>query len=430
MPASLTLGGFDRNRFQQNNLSFELSPDNLPVVAIDRITVSANASVTTSALQPAFSSPLTLLEPSSDNRFTVDSSTAFIWLPETVCDAFADALGLVYNETLQVYTYGKNSSARDTLVNWNLTFTFSISNLPGSSNTVNINLPFSAFDHELSYPFPNLDIAYTEKAYNYFPLRRATNNAQYTLGRVFLQEAYLIVDYERGNFSISQAKFAMDALTNMDLIGIDTTNPTRSTGSSLSKVGIGIGTGVAALLILAIVTFCIFKRWRRNEALKRNAARCYRKRLQLRLFEKKPKPVELHADLLYPVEVPADSSHTVFELPGDSTFELPGSDVEPVDDNVAVQKAASCQLHPTSGLDSPSIAYFTTSRPLSESHNSGRPSPLQSIDKPDERNYSSSSASGLSERLPHRLQSRGPSNQRNQQTSTQPRLVRKFSWES
>lgn len=36
---------------------------------------------------------------------------------------------------------------------------------------------------------------------------RAREETQYTLGRVFLQEAYVIADYDRGNFSVSQALF-------------------------------------------------------------------------------------------------------------------------------------------------------------------------------------------------------------------------------
>ena len=42
---------------------------------------------------------------------------------------------------------------------------------------------------------------------HYFPLRRAQNETQYALGRTFLQQVCLIVDYDRNRFSVSQAVF-------------------------------------------------------------------------------------------------------------------------------------------------------------------------------------------------------------------------------
>jgi hypothetical protein len=65
---------------------------------------------------------------------------------------------------------------------------------------VNVVLPYSAFDQQATYPiYPN--------ATNYFPIRRADNDTQYTIGRVFFQEAYVRIDYDRGNFSVHQALF-------------------------------------------------------------------------------------------------------------------------------------------------------------------------------------------------------------------------------
>lgn len=34
----------------------------------------------------------------------IDSSTPFLWLPESICHRFADVLGLTYNSTLDAYT--------------------------------------------------------------------------------------------------------------------------------------------------------------------------------------------------------------------------------------------------------------------------------------------------------------------------------------
>lgn len=65
---------------------------------------------------------------------------------------------------------------------------------------VNISLPYQAFDLQVTQPI-------TENGTNYFPLRCSSNMSQYVLGRAFLQETYLFVDYEKSTFSLSQAQF-------------------------------------------------------------------------------------------------------------------------------------------------------------------------------------------------------------------------------
>ena len=117
-----------------------------------------------------------------------------------------------------------------------MTFTFTIADLPGSSNAVDIKIPYAGFNLQLSFPYPGLGANLSSPATNYFPLRIAANSTQYTIGRTFLQEAYLTVDYERRNFSISQATFALDALTNTSLVGISRPSHGNSTGpASMSK---------------------------------------------------------------------------------------------------------------------------------------------------------------------------------------------------
>jgi hypothetical protein len=61
--------------------------------------------------------------------------------------------------------------------------TFTIANSISGGQTVDISLPFSAFALKVSYPFNATNATYE------FPLRRADNDTQYTLGRTFLQEA-------------------------------------------------------------------------------------------------------------------------------------------------------------------------------------------------------------------------------------------------
>ena len=76
----------------------------------------------------------------------------------------------------------------------NPNITFSSSNTAGEN--LDIVLPCAAFDLTASFPVAN------NTTTNYFPLRRAANDTQYALGRVFLQEAYVtLVANPGGNVS-------------------------------------------------------------------------------------------------------------------------------------------------------------------------------------------------------------------------------------
>ncbi|KAK2754795.1 hypothetical protein FQN54_006688 [Arachnomyces sp. PD_36] len=338
VPASLTFGGVDTNRFVENDVSFALSSDSSPIVAINSISVSAEP-VSDAVSKPNWTNPQTLLDTAESNLFVIDSSTPFLWLPEAACDSFADVLNLTYNDTLELYYYGSNSSIRDELLSWNLTFTFTIADLPGSSSSVDITLPFSAFDQTLTYPFPDLDANFTSSGVRYFPLRKAVNDDQLTIGRTFLQESYLAVDYERNNFSISQAAFNIDALTNTNIVPITRPSNSNFTGPSVDdnhhsvglKVGLGVGLGVGFACCIAVLFL-----WLRRRALKSapedkvEDSDLPKKHRWSKVFSKKPAaaPIELLGDKHHPIEAPADMSAARFELCAIETpVELPGAEV-------------------------------------------------------------------------------------------------------
>ena len=347
VPASLTFGGVDTNRFVQTDTTFALDSALQPVVAINAITVSAEPASDTSS-KPNWTSPLSLSTAADAALFTIDSSTPFLWLPEDVCDRFAEAFGLYYNETLQLYTFEGNSTGQSQLPDWGLTFTFTIADLPGSSNSIELTLPYETFDLELTYPFPTYWANYTSPAVKYFPVRKAANSSQLTIGRMFLQETYLTVDYERNNFSLSQAKFSLDALTDMNLVEI--TRPakssfagpqTNSSGpTSGTKTGIGIGVAFSSAILIFIITLCILRQRSRHgyskdgsDAEKTSSLR----RPFLRLLSSHgsqttteatkatSEVIELPGSKRQPTEVAADKSNTRFELSAPTPVEMEGS---------------------------------------------------------------------------------------------------------
>jgi hypothetical protein len=345
VPASLTLGGVDTNRFVPNSATFTLGPNAQPIIAINSIEVSSNLPSGSSEGLNWATNPLTLQNNSQAEFHTIDSSTPFLWLPEYVCDSFAEAFNLTYDDNLELYVYPDNGTTLDKIRNQNITFTFSIADFPGSSNSVNISLPFAAFDLQLSFPYPGLGANATSTSTNYFPLRIASNYTQYTIGRSFLQEAYLTVDYERNNFSVSQAKFALDSLTNINLVPItrpansNFTGPAGFTGqrtglSTGAMAGVGIGAAALALCFVGFIAY-IFVIKEKKRGVGNSSANSddgsYVKVPELlgdvehstRPNSVRPPAAEVLGDRRHPTEMVADSTNTRYEMAGTHAFEMP-----------------------------------------------------------------------------------------------------------
>jgi hypothetical protein len=90
----------------------------------------------------------------------------------------------------------------NTLIQLNLTFALSLSPELKSLDEVVIEVPYISLDIEISFPY-----VHTTRLVNYFPIKRATES-QYMLGYEFLQNAYLVFDYECGKFSVNQALYS------------------------------------------------------------------------------------------------------------------------------------------------------------------------------------------------------------------------------
>jgi len=266
---SLTLGGYDESRFNKpsataQTLTFPFYTD------IARDLLVGISSITTSKTVSSSSESKLL----SDGIFAfIDTTLPYLWLPTSVCESFENAFGLTWNSTTELYTL--NATQHSTLSKLDPTITFNLSpNLPASANdqSVSISFPYSAFDLNVSWP-------YAETSTYYFPLKRASNDTQFTLGRAFLQEAYLIADYERQNFSIWPCKWdaqttkanivpilSKDAKTNSsspnDGGGGETTSPSSGKGLGSGAIA-GIAVGCAIVGIVAIIALWIYLRRRK-----------------------------------------------------------------------------------------------------------------------------------------------------------------------
>lgn len=200
----------------------------------------------------------------------IDSTVAEIWLPVESCALFEQAFGLTYDSATELYLVSDSVHNQLLLTNPNITFNIAPwTQQAGHTDNVNIVLPYSAFDLTAKSPYQNLN-----RTTRYFPLRRADNDTQFTIGRTFLQEAYLTVDWERQNFSVSQVNWVAGAKST--ILPISPFNQTRNattTGGSaggantnkMAPLGTGAIAGIAVgvviiLLITAGFAFLCFRK--------------------------------------------------------------------------------------------------------------------------------------------------------------------------
>lgn len=126
-----------------------------------------------------------------------------------------------------------------------------------SPNFTEIILPYSAFDLTASWPIYNTSTPY-------FPIRRSPTGI-FVLGRILLQEAYLAVDYERGNWSLGRANFP-ETSPIPSIVPIPPPGQPKQSSS-------GIGAGIAVAIIIVISAIALGCLCCRRKARRQNAAK-------------------------------------------------------------------------------------------------------------------------------------------------------------
>ncbi|KAH7130262.1 aspartic peptidase domain-containing protein [Dendryphion nanum] len=259
---SLTLGGYDASRFIPNELSFGFSPDNERDLVVGVVGITANG---------ATKKNLNLMGAREQFTMFIDSTIAEIWLPSDICDLVAKAFNLKYNNATQLYLV--DDLLHDTLLAENASITFSLGQRAVTNKTVDITLPYAAFDLTAKPPFRGLNTSS-----RYFPIRRGNQEKQFVFGRTFLQEAYLIVDWERQNFSVSQLTWQYGAPQNITAIYSNEYAHLLPKPVVLKKplgtgaiIGIAIGGGFSLAMVVCGIIWCICRKRRQKRKAKRNA---------------------------------------------------------------------------------------------------------------------------------------------------------------
>lgn len=278
IPQSLTLGGYDSSRFEEHDNEFTITQlDKPPRVNIRSLNVYNKN-------KPGDWSSSTNVLSTYNDTFSamIESTTPYLWLPESICDNFASALNLTYNETFQLYTitndqYQDYSSSSDAY-----SFTFTLSSIDNHDNfglplnapgVVNITVPIRAFVGSLQYPFQKEAIKYGQPAVPYFMLRKAVNASDVIIGRSFLQEAYIRTKYDSAVFSVHQAAFPQDPDKNAKPVAIKQPSnspypappPSEHSHGLTTAQMVGIAVGVVAFCTILVAGLCFWGRRRKQK---------------------------------------------------------------------------------------------------------------------------------------------------------------------
>ncbi|KAK3679517.1 hypothetical protein LTR78_001078 [Recurvomyces mirabilis] len=186
----------------------------------------------------------------------IDSMVSQLWLPLSVCQNFESAFNLTWDDSQSLYVISQ--AVHKSLMAQNPTFTFRLSGHDGVDNT-SIVLPYAAFNMNATQPLANTTSYY-------FPLQRAKDDTQYTLGRVFLQEAYIIADYDRQTFSVSPLRSNSAA---QKLVPICAPGNSKVCGGGGISGGAIAGIVIGILAVLAIVAIMLWYIRRRSAKAKK-----------------------------------------------------------------------------------------------------------------------------------------------------------------
>lgn len=257
-PGSLVFGGYDASRLQSSSMMrFPMYPETgMPFkVAVQKVIAESTVST---------GSAINLLP--VPGYYQIDSTISHLWLPDDAIKAFVNNFGLTYDNKTDLFLI--NSTMRQKMLTLNPTVTLFLANTTSSQAPAQgIKLPYAAFDLQASYPF------YQNATY-YFPIRRAVNDSQYFIGRMFFQEATLIADFDRRNFTIAQASY--DKSAQPSIVTINRPSPAATASgiaaehnagmSSGAIAGIAIGAVVAGLAVAGLIIWYLMIRRKGRKA--------------------------------------------------------------------------------------------------------------------------------------------------------------------
>ncbi|TGJ86850.1 hypothetical protein E0Z10_g1920 [Xylaria hypoxylon] len=196
MPGSLYFGGYDQNRIIGDIITE--TDDYTKAISLSDISIR----VVDGSSPWAFESKSGLLAANNASissggiKVSVDGCSPYLTLPKSTCDAIAEHLPVKYNKNLGLYIWQEDDPKYSQIVSSASTLDFTF--LAGSNTQhVNISVPFRHLNLTLTEPLVDND-------QQYFPCYTGSSGG-YTLGRAFLQDAFVGANWDSKTWWLAQA---------------------------------------------------------------------------------------------------------------------------------------------------------------------------------------------------------------------------------
>ncbi|KAI4151203.1 MAG: hypothetical protein L6R39_002085 [Caloplaca ligustica] len=202
IPLSLWFGGYDRSRIlgpvsSQPYTRFDFLMDLLDIgIGVDNGASPFEFSERQGILRQGSASM------GDSTQVILDPQSPYLYLPQSTCDAIASYLPVTYQSKYKLYFWDTKDPKYQPIITSPsyLSFTFRASNM--EQNNITVKVPFQLLNLTLQMPI-------IDTPTQYFPCQPvgAKDSPSYTLGRAFLQAAFLGVhwDEDRGLFYLAQA---------------------------------------------------------------------------------------------------------------------------------------------------------------------------------------------------------------------------------
>jgi hypothetical protein len=204
IPPSLYLGGYDQLRVLGDPSVQRYTQDYLPIDLLD-----VGIGVAEGESPFSFTSKSGLLASGNSSiglsmEVLVDPTAPFIYLPKSSCDAIAANLPVTYQPNLGLYFWDTTSPAYHQIISSPAFLDFTFRQNGSLTQNITINVPFSLLNLTLTSPLVNIPTPY----FPCNPVGYGKVYPQYTLGRAFLQAAFVGVNWQfdgLGNWFLAQA---------------------------------------------------------------------------------------------------------------------------------------------------------------------------------------------------------------------------------